>query len=188
MILLVGEAPGRSGGPPLVGPRIASLAGDRMARTNLLDYWPGPQGKGSRFPIDEGRTKADELLESQLPATRFILMGARVAQAFGIRRRDFEWLEWFEHRGHLFAVCPHTSGIVLWWNDEGNREAAREFFRKARTYDRHSRYWASSKGRANKRRYNGSPKGRRDRARYNASAAGMLAHVRDNARRRGERC
>jgi hypothetical protein len=126
VILLVGEAPGRRPGRTLSGldRRLRSLAW--APRVNLLDRHPGSAGKGARFPIGPARSSARRLLEA-VPEASFVLVGARVASAFGIPRFEYDWLEFFELRGRSFAVVPHPSGIVRWWNDPGNRRAAELF-------------------------------------------------------------
>jgi hypothetical protein len=153
--LLVGEAPNRAGqgrraNTTLTGGRIARLhprAGG-LARTNLLRAWPGPQGKGSAFPLDLARPAASRLLARTPAGVPLLLVGTRVAAAFGLARQDYEYLEWMtrsfvrspkgcigvepweapRHAPREVAVLPHPSGIVLWWNDPENVEAALEFF------------------------------------------------------------
>lgn len=126
MILLVGEAPGRRPGRTLSGldRRLASLAW--APRVNLLDRYPGSAGKGARFPIAPARGAAERLLYA-VPEADLLLVGGRVASAFGLRRFEYDWLEFFEREGRSFAVVPHPSGIVRWWNEPENRRAAELF-------------------------------------------------------------
>lgn len=96
---------------------------------NLLPEWPGKTGKGDRFPIREARAAAAMVLELA-PNPVLVLCGKRVASAF--RLRDVEFLTWRFLAGLIVGVIPHPSGIVRWWNDEANVEAARAFLLEAR--------------------------------------------------------
>ncbi|HEU4864630.1 MAG TPA: hypothetical protein VFT76_00155 [Actinomycetota bacterium] len=131
--LVVGEAPGRSGGPVLERAERKLPGITRLPRTNLLPTYPGPAPrKGALFPIVEAREVA-RLLDESLPVeVSFILMGRRVAKAFGFRSFEYDLLDWFVPRpgGRAFAVFPHPSGIVLWWNEPENAARARAFLRE----------------------------------------------------------
>ena len=131
--LLVAEAPSYStvGLPPLVGPR-----GDRFARFSgyetrdrlavefefayLLDYWPGLccEGRGSAFPVEEARPRAEEILrEATLP---IIVLGKRAAKAFpGVIHVEF--FRWYLVEGARIAVVPFPSALDEWVgpNDPG---------------------------------------------------------------------
>ena len=126
-LLIVGEAPNRG-----TGTRVLSSLDRRLwmlawvPRINLLDHYPGPSRKGSNFPLAPAKRRAEELLEV-IPEAEFLLAGSRVARAFGMRSFDYDYLEPFEFRGRCFAVIPHPSGIVRWWNDPRNRRAAEVF-------------------------------------------------------------
>ena len=124
---VIGEAPGRSNGTPLRGARrriakLVELDEDDLLEMfhwqNLLDQWPGygPNG-GSHFPMDAAREAARHVSERPL-----ILLGRRVATAFGV---DQPWFGWRDG----IAVTPHPSGLSRWWNDPANLEAARVFWR-----------------------------------------------------------
>jgi hypothetical protein len=141
--LVVGEAPNSSGcgrrrNQIFMGGKLIKLDGGRLERTNLLWEWPGASGRGSHFPKAEGAAAADDLLGDlgQLGRTGrgLILVGTRVATAFGLKRSDYEWLTWIEYRKHPMAVMPHTSGLVTWWNDADNRARAQAFFNVALAY------------------------------------------------------
>lgn len=56
-----------------------------------------------------------------------ILLGRRVASAVIPGGAGFPFFRWTERDGARVAVIPHTSGIVRWWNDPENVEAARRF-------------------------------------------------------------
>ncbi len=143
--LLLGEAPSRSteGAPPFSGrsgERLRELAGvDRLDEAfsvaNLLDRWPGRDGKGSAFPLDEARRAADRI-EEQFVGRVVVLVGKRVCRAvFG---GEHPYLEPVQaevlgrgRRGGPFAayVLPHPSGINRWWNVDTNRARARRILR-----------------------------------------------------------
>jgi hypothetical protein len=127
-VLVVGEAPGRGNGEPLESAwrKLPALA--YLDRVNLLSTYPGRNGKGAAFPIAEASDAAAGILLSVPADVPLVLMGARVALAFGIPRREYDWLDWFEWRGRSIAVCPHPSGIVRWWNDPENAGRAAAFF------------------------------------------------------------
>jgi len=142
-LLLLGQAPGRNGDSrrPLegrIGRRLAALGGlsfeeylERTERTNLFDEWPGKNGKGDAWDAKEARRLAD-LSKPSLNGRRVIFVGRNVASAFGCS--DLPWLSWRKLSGAKVAVIPHPSGIVLWWNDERNREDASVFLREALRY------------------------------------------------------
>ena len=132
---VIGEAPGRrNGGLPLEGARrrigaLIGLTAEDMAEMfhweNLLDAWPGygPNG-GSKFPMSDARARASYLFYEKHREHPFILLGKRVAAAFGVPTNQ----PWFVWRADV-AVCPHPSGLSRWWNDPENVESCREFWR-----------------------------------------------------------
>jgi hypothetical protein len=130
-VLIVGEAPNRSGKTGLAGKRMADLGTVGLPRKNLLQEWPGSEGKGSAFPMALAVPAAMKLWSRTPLRVPMLFVGTRVAAAFGLRdRAEYEFLWWREYRGRRVAVMPHPSGIVLWWNDPANVEAAGEFFRE----------------------------------------------------------
>lgn len=131
-MLLIGEAPSRTGDPgaPLsgrIGQRLADLSGLTLdeylratKRLNLFQQWHGAAGKGSAFPLDEAREAAFAVrLKHFRMGQRVLLLGKRVASAFGMRQPDY--LKWYEVGGVQVAVIPHPSGINRWYNSESNR-------------------------------------------------------------------
>lgn len=146
--LMIGQAPARLGDPdkPCTGPsfrRMARICGAttpagelrflaQFERTNLLAEFPG-SGDGDRgdaFPRRLAERAALQM-ESRVRDRLVLLMGRNVAWAFGRKLEGAEYFRW-EYRLELnatFAVVPHPSGINRWWNDEGNHERARDFFR-----------------------------------------------------------
>lgn len=130
--LLIGEAPPSPGMPPFAGRSGAYLArllgmphGAFLLRfepVNLLGAHPGRRAKG-RLVGEAGMAAAAGRLD--LSGRVAVLCGRRVAAAFGLRG-----VGWFEPlalgRGEAAAwAVPHPSGIVQWWNDAANRNAAR---------------------------------------------------------------
>lgn len=139
-LLLIGQAPSRTGDPSKVlagraGVWIADLMGISLAeylawtdRMNLFDEWTGKGGKGDRWSLPEARDRASRMVPL-LTGRRVIFIGRNVAAAFGEPR--IGWMTWIERFEARVAAIPHPSGIVLWWNDQRNRSAAAEFLRKA---------------------------------------------------------
>jgi hypothetical protein len=89
---------------------------------NLLDSWPGRDGKGDRFPAETAKSAADEL-RADRPIV--LMCGRSVGAACGVHRDYFEPCTW---RGGVAVVIPHPSGISHWWNDADNRQLAARFF------------------------------------------------------------
>lgn len=133
-VLLIGEAPNSSGTGGLhestsSGRRLRSIGASGLRRTNALRRYAGPQGKGSRFPVEEAREGLARIWRRHPKRVAFVYVGKRVAAADGWRGG---FLEWGEHRGRRVATIPHPSGIVRWWNDDANVLAAARFFRELR--------------------------------------------------------
>ena len=136
--LLVGQAPSRLSDPlePLSGAsgrRLALLCGmgvgeflDAFDRVNLLDRWPGRDGKGDHFPLAAARLAASRMARS-LRGRRVVLVGARVASAFSLEAEPFRVADAL---GATVSVSPHPSGINHFWNDAANVRRARRFWRR----------------------------------------------------------
>lgn len=136
--LIIGQAPakGNDALPPFSGrsgARIALLAGvgdsgdvlpEHFELRNLFDKYPGKEGKkGDKFDLRAGRKRAAKILAEYEGTDQLILiMGKRVAKAFGVNRE--EYLEWFVLDGHHAIIIPHPSGINMWWNSPQNVAAA----------------------------------------------------------------
>lgn len=166
--LLIGEAPSRRTAAtlPLASERwktyarpLAGESGDRLrslyrAATsreldrdfdvrNLLDWYPGRAGKGSRLPLAEARWAADVILAeidlASWPRPTFVWLGRRVADAFHVAgARNLPYLRRLVFVDFDAYVVPHPSRVNRWWNDRAHRAAARVFFREfvARELDR----------------------------------------------------
>lgn len=141
--LIVGEAPSKKEFTerPIegrVGARLAACCGlpldaflTHFDRVNLLHVRQDTREKGfefdaaaaaqvahamantfdSRFELYEGRT--------------VLLLGKRVATAFGAHDRYFE-LQHVGTKANVY-VLPHPSGVNRWWNDEANQRRMVEF-------------------------------------------------------------
>lgn len=108
----------------------------RFARCDLLEYWPGRDGRGSAFPLDKAKPQA-ELLGQALPGRfrRVVFVGKRVAQAFNWKRPWFEWGilvvrdDALRFVGEVeAAVVPHPSKVSTWWKDPANVAQATTFW------------------------------------------------------------
>lgn len=137
MITIVGQAPGRRarGEGPLggaCGRRLARLAGfgsfvelrQRAKLVNLLDRFPGKNGRGDAFPM----IAAIETASAMKPRGVVLLAGKNVAAAFGFDGAEF--FEWRRRGTTRFAVIPHPSGLSRWWNDPFNVTRAAAFLRE----------------------------------------------------------
>ena len=135
--MIIGQAPGQKGnGEPLAGKagrRLAALCGlsldaylARFRRVNLLPTFPGKAGKGDAFPLPAAREAARALLPA-LEGRRVVLLGGRVAAAFGLHRAPL--LVWQPFHGAWVAVAPHPSGLNRFWNDPRNVRRAQQFWR-----------------------------------------------------------
>lgn len=118
----------------LVGVSFEELCG-RSLMKNVLAEYPGPAGaggrggKGDRFPMREAR-RAVEAFDPE-GATYVVLLGALVAEAFGVVARPFEPLLFYGFSGSpCGAVLPHPSGVSRWWNDPVNELRAARFLRE----------------------------------------------------------
>lgn len=141
--LLIGEAPARTTPkdfPPFfgrersaarlweIGLRVSREAGrpGNVDAINLIPEWPG-----AKWPVDVARGCARQLVFGKKLAgrKRVVLVGRRVARAFGIDD-DREWFKWFYLKTGdvmLFATMPHPSGLNRWWNEPGNLDSAKLF-------------------------------------------------------------
>ena len=131
--LLVGEAPGPRGGaecplfpypPHMAGGRLLRLAGIedvteylcRYARTNLLPTF------SRAWASYAAAREAGRLLAAKRSERRWLLLGRRVAGAFGYP--GARWYQWFNlaSSGSRQACCiPHPSGRSRTYNDPRHR-------------------------------------------------------------------
>jgi uracil-DNA glycosylase len=169
--LLLGEAPSRSGDQywrfPLsgaVGKRLAEWSdltpepgGTQYGRwywplcevfepRNLLERWPGAQGRGAAFPLELAGPAWDGLLPT-LQGRVVVLLGARLRALVGLPREFGVWAPGVsEHRSKMcadevltpegiavtIAAIPHPSGLNSAYDDPANARLARRVLREAR--------------------------------------------------------
>jgi len=94
---------------------------------NLIDEYMGKSGKGDYFPLKLAKEKASQIwpdLDSKYDIV--ILAGKSVANAFGIKAEYFQWIKINDIN---LVVIPHPSGVNRWWNDDSNKEKAKQFMR-----------------------------------------------------------
>lgn len=143
-IVLIGQAPNKTMKKPehaLTGGRTGNFIARELCggiglaeyvrvfeRRNLLSRWPGSNGKGDAFPIEEARRAAAGMVR-ELRGRRVILFGRGVATAFALE--EIPLLRWTVEHDAEFATCPHPSGVNTWWNERANRAKARAFFLSA---------------------------------------------------------
>lgn len=151
-LLLIGESPSKAGTPDdqalagRIGKRLAELLGvpltiylEGFARVNLLPDFIGkrPGVAAAPWPAQEASEAADQLIQSGLLSGRpcVILLGKRVAQAFGLANS-----QWFtpldlklpDQANAIAIVAPHPSGANRWWNDPANQKLAKRFWTQVR--------------------------------------------------------
>lgn len=165
--ILLGEAPSKSGDKyhmfPLSGAvaeTLCKLAGipplagesrygqwtwalyDHFECENLIERWPGAQGRGAAFPLDVARPLAFAKAEHEMEARVVVLLGARLRDLFEVPI-FYEWQTyvqvWEEDRKRGFrsecmvAAIPHPSGLNRMLNGGAEREKAGQVLRDAMT-------------------------------------------------------
>jgi hypothetical protein len=134
--LILGEAPGRSRDPfwqaapagRFTGRLFewSSLTPDAFDCANLLDSYPGPEGRGAAFPTGA----AEEARQRLLPALQgrvVVLLGTRLARLFGTGGRYV----FYDLGGVWVSWVYHPSGLTLQYNDPAERAAAGATLRRA---------------------------------------------------------
>ena len=150
--LLIGQAPGPRTRPdcPLfpfpttsAGGRLKTIMGitrreylSKFDRINLLPYFPGQHKRDDKFPMPVAKLAA-AAIRPLLAGRTVILVGRNVADAFDHEGMFHAWSVWQARRrcpvtrdlGHgVVAVVPHPSGRCRWYNEQGNREEAIQFW------------------------------------------------------------
>ena len=149
-ILLVGQAPSRTGLAPLEtltpgssSGRLLKMMGiskdeylDNFVRLNLIDHYPGrlASGKGDKFPIHEAKRGAVRILSQFAFPWKILCVGNKVAECFlpKTRIKYYEWMLCVSNYPPAvrdIAVIPHTSGLNRYWNDPSNVKLAEKFLR-----------------------------------------------------------
>lgn len=139
-VALLGEAPNRAssafGNIPFfyAGPEISREVGltwptgfnDFFVQCNMLPAWPGRDGKGDLFPIDEARLNVPRVLRATSHCKRVIVFGRRVERALRFHPNNF--FEWFTFRSQEWVIVPHPSKVSHWWNDPLNCSQSTRFW------------------------------------------------------------
>lgn len=127
--LIVGEAPSKNEATerPIEGrvaKRLAKCAGltleeflEHFDRVNLLHVRQDTKDKGFLFNLPAAKVEAARMLTTFEPRRVVILLGGRVAEAFGVHREYFNEVSLGKAYGY---IVPHPSGINRWYNDKDN--------------------------------------------------------------------
>lgn len=138
--LIVGEAPSKNEitERPIegrIGKRLAALCGlsleeflNHFERVNLLHVRQDTADHGFEFDREAARASAVQLMAGWKEDRVILLLGHRVADAFGVRREYFVERRYKEFVGEV-RVLPHPSGINRWWNGSANYKDAEAFMR-----------------------------------------------------------
>lgn len=136
-LLIVGEAGWRSGIDPAscTGARLGRLLGaedvnDVAAFVNLLSAGEAAGGWDRRLAAERADSVAWSLRGDPLPARRAVLLGARVAAAFGLGGGPCWKMSLAEVGGVPTLLLPHPSGRCRWWNTRANVLAAERALRR----------------------------------------------------------
>jgi uracil-DNA glycosylase len=138
--LIIGEAPSKNEVTehPIegrAGKRLAALAGLPLSeflahfnRVNLLHVRQDTAEHGFQFDRLAAYRSAQRLIPAFQEDEQIILMlGKRVADAFGITCIEYFVERRFRNVPGEFRVLPHPSGINRWWNDPHNVLLAKQF-------------------------------------------------------------
>jgi hypothetical protein len=144
-IIIIGEAPtpgNRQAGQALhphlcaSGRRLLDYSGwtlaEYLGRTDRRNLYPHPVDKSTPWNAAFARIAAQVDARSIPLGGTVILLGHRVAEAFGYVHASV-LTGFLPLDGGLFgrhvAVVPHPSGRSRYWNNPANRDAARAFLR-----------------------------------------------------------
>ena len=146
-ILLVGQAPSRTGSPTLDASTPGSASSrllklfdmtrddymDRFKRLNLIHDYPGslPGGRGDRFSITEGR-KSAQRIQKQISEHHILCIGKKVGKCFNLDE-CFTWNDYihcYPFTRNWIAMIPHTSGLNRFYNDPDNVQRTKTFLQE----------------------------------------------------------
>lgn len=115
---------------------------DHFECENLIERWPGPQGRGSAFPDDVARPLAKAFAKNNSNRV-VVLLGARlrdlmIDEQFG-KPGFYSWCPRMVVRGAgeivlspaMVVAIPHPSGLNRTLNDPAERERCGEVLREA---------------------------------------------------------
>ncbi len=146
-VVIVGEQVGKTGGEPLDGKdskgrerrngsgwRFARLLGTTpsvlktLPSVLLTNLFSAPRKKWDKVGAD---IRAVEIMDSHRDARLWILLGSKVAEAFGMEKTTLRpYALMTPDRGEiLFIHVPHPSGRNLFWNSEYQRRKAKKLLR-----------------------------------------------------------
>lgn len=95
---------------------------------NTLEHFPGRAAKGDQFPLREAREAAARHEFNHCLRERVaVFIGKANAGCYSWTLPEPLTLTALPEGGH-WAWMPHTSGIVPFWNDGGNRDRVRALF------------------------------------------------------------
>lgn len=134
--LIIGEAPSKNEEVPQpiagrVGRRLADCAGmtledflTHFQRTNLLQVRQDT-ALGFEFDHAQASLNAMQIRGSFRGGLIVLLLGHRVARAFGLTHADYFVQYDIDHAE--VRVLPHPSAVNRWWNDPENYKQACDF-------------------------------------------------------------
>ncbi len=140
--LIIGEAPSKNETTPRpiegrIGRRLARLAGLSLPeflahfdRVNLLDVRQDTAEHGFTFDRLAAIDAAYRLQQTFAHNQIILLLGHRVADAFGIVKRIYFIEQRFTVMRGEIRILPHPSGINRWWNDPRHMLEAETFMRR----------------------------------------------------------
>lgn len=149
--LIIGEAPSKNEVLPRpisgrVGKRLASLCGltleeflQHFDRVNLLHVRQDTKEKGFEFDVKAARIEAGRIMSTLVRDQVVLLLGRRVANAFGFQKHAYFEQLFFIGRSNMcinpgmgpdVRVMPHPSGVNRWYNEPANWKQAEEFMRR----------------------------------------------------------
>lgn len=131
---IIGEAPSKNSDwrYPLAGGhtgrKIEKLLGlsfraylKHYRRFDLIKFYPG-----TKWPKENAAANARLIHNLHEPGAHLVLLGRKVAEAFGVS--DLDFCEKGERDGVTYWVSPHPSGLNRWWQDPANKALGLAFW------------------------------------------------------------